>query len=594
MLDAVAARDPETRADVAPAPSSTPRRPATGTVVAGVVVGALTLVNAAWLLANRAHGPLDIDEAGYLAQATAATADIQAGAVIHGPGALWGGSATGPLLPVLTVPAQLVLGRTAMAGLLANLAFFVVLGVSTYVLGRRWLDRRWAVLALVVTLTAPGITAFSRHYVFALAGTATFTLALTALVRSARLTHRRWAVTFGVAVGLTVLSRTIMIAFLPGLALAGVVAWWQSPRERRRQELPNLVLAGGAAVLVAASWYVFSARAVLDYLLDFGYGSASEDYGVVSMRTAQYWLSDLADVVRHDLYVPLTIVLGVGSALGAWSWWRAARPAALGRAVRSDAFVVALPIALAMAALLTSRNTGYGFTLPLVPGAVVLATVLTSKIATDGARTAVAGVLALVAAVNVAMTSSLLPALAEHRVAWSNDWTELTITDGRSNIARYVAAETAYPLEADGTVPAMHEDWLDAARTTRDELRAAEAAPGATRSVIAVDGPMYNLNLLALAGELDAEPALRLTAFDPGTAPPTVDTVAAALTDARSQGATTLVTGPDSLAWHGTVLPLDAVEAGATEAGFTRAGQVTLPDGQVVTIWAARPDRASP
>ena len=86
-----------------------------------------------------------------------------------------------------------------------------------------------------------------------------------------------WSLAFGVALGVMPLTRTMLVAFVPILALAGLCQVIGAPDGRARRALRwavSMVVAAG----VAATWLVASWRAVFDYLVGFGYGSRSAEY----------------------------------------------------------------------------------------------------------------------------------------------------------------------------------------------------------------------------------------------------------------------------------------------------------------------------
>ena len=76
-------------------------------------------------------------------------------------------------------------------------------------------------------------------------------------------------------VALTLLSRTMTVAYMPGLVLAAgtqfLVGAPGSPREAR-----NLAIAVGAAALVAGPWYIRNARASTTTSSGSGYGEGAE------------------------------------------------------------------------------------------------------------------------------------------------------------------------------------------------------------------------------------------------------------------------------------------------------------------------------
>lgn len=549
--------------------------------VAALVV-ALVGVHAAWLHAHRGGGPLDIDEAAYLTLAFQAT---NAGhRVVTGPIILWQNTGPlAPLVPLATVPLQLVLGRSIEVSHLVNLVFFAIVVVATYLLARRFAPAWWAVLAAVVVATAPGITDYTRHYHFAIASTAAFTVALLTLVRSHHLDRRGWSIGFGVALGAVLLARTFMLAFTPGLVLAAAVLVWRGAPDRRRAA-HHLVLALAVAGVLAGSWYLFSAPEVWDYLTGYGYGADSTAYGVTSPTTLQWWLSDAVAVVSDGLYLPVTLVLGIGAVAGAVAVVRAhPRGRRLAQVLDSDALPLLIALGAAFAALLTSRNQGTGFVLPLLPAAVVLAVALTARARPRTLAAAVAIALLAIGAANVVTKAQVIPSL-DDQVAWSPaPWAVLRVSSGESIIDRY--------LDDYDDADAGHEDqWLPANQELYHQtVEHAPAGDSDPEVLFLVEGPNLNSTTPALFSQTEDRPLfagrnLDLTDLDDPAA------LAAALRQAqRPSGGSIdqLVTGPESLSWPGQGVPEPAAVAAARAAGFTPAAQVDVPGGRTVTLWVA-------
>src|SRR6185437_14294725 len=190
-----------------------------GVLVAGIVC-VLVVLHVAWLVRFRRGYVTEWDESGYL-QYSLSNFDA-----LHDQG-VWtfaktvGGRGTfGPLLPFVTSLAYPVVGRSIFGSLLVLPAFSAALVVASFGLARRFVSASWAVVATLAVVTIPAVTDYTRLFHFALPATACMTAALWALVRTDGFRRLRWAVAFGFFVGLTLLSRTMTVAFVPGFALA--------------------------------------------------------------------------------------------------------------------------------------------------------------------------------------------------------------------------------------------------------------------------------------------------------------------------------------------------------------------------------------
>ena len=552
------------------------------------LVAAQVAVHAAWLHAHRAGGPLDVDEAAYLAFAFEVTNARHR--IVTGPLLVWPHTgAVAPLVPILTAPLHLVLGRSIEVSHLTNLVFFAVTVAVTYLLARRLAPPWWAALAATVVATAPGITDYTRHYHFAVASTAAVTLALLALLRSEHLRRRGWSLAFGVALGVALLTRTFVVAFAPGLVLAAVLLVWRGTGDRRRATA-HLALALVAAGVLAGSWYVFSAPDVRDYLTGYGYGVESTSYGATAVASVQWWLSDAVAVMSDGLYLPVTVVLALGATAGAVTVLRGRpRGARLAAVLDSDALPVVVAVATGFGALLTSGNQGTGFVLPLLPGAVVLGVALTARCRPPALATTVAVALVLVAAANVAVKAQVVSAL-DGEVAWRPAaWATLRVSSGESIIDRYLAA---YDDRDEG----REDGWLAANRELYHQTVAHAPADDPDPEVLfLVEGPNLNSSVPLMISQLEDE--RRFAGRNPAEAEigglRDADALTAVLRSGRTAAAGALdqvVTGPEALSWPGRGLPEDVTTTAARAAGFTPVARIALPDGRTATLWAATDD----
>mgnify|MGYP002078509811 CR=1 FL=1 len=543
---------------------------------------ALVALHAAWLRTHRSGGPLDIDEAAYLTLAFQTTnADHR---IVTGPLILWQNTgALAPLVPLTTAPLHLVLGRSIEVSHLTNLVFFPITVVATYLLARRLAPAWWAALAATVVATAPAITDYTRHYHYALAATATFTVALLALVRSRRLDHRGWSLAFGVALGAVLLSRTYLLAFVPGLVLAAAVLAWRAPD--RRRTAGHLLLALVVGGVLAGSWYLFSAPEIWDYLTGYGYGDDSSRYGAASVTSLQWWLSDAVAVVSDGLYLPFTIALAVGAGAGlatvVRSRERGTRRSLLRLVLDSDAFPLLVAIAAGFAALLTSRNQGTGFVLPLLPASVVLAVALTARARPRTVGLAVAVALCLVATVNVTAKAQVLPALDDEVAVRPASWAMLRVTSGESVIDRYLRT---YDADDEG----REDGWLPANRELyHDTIEHAPADDADPEVLFLVEGPNLNSTVPGLFSQIEDRRRFvgrNLTQADTASA----DELTERLRAGRDDGSIDqVVTGPETLSWPELGFPEELAVEAARAAGFVPAETVALPNGDEVTLWVA-------
>ncbi|MBL0171652.1 MAG: glycosyltransferase family 39 protein [Gemmatimonadaceae bacterium] len=388
--------------------------------MAFVVLTALALVSIDiwWLREFRAGYPLTVDEAGYLTIAFDYSAEFKSGGF---PG-LWDaflrqGGIQAPLLPLVTVPILLSSGQEVMSSFLAVEAFFVLLIVASYGIGSRLANRSYGCLTAVVVASIPAVTEFTRQYHFAVPSAALYIAATYALLRSDGLSHRRWALAWGLALGLTTLARTVTLALVPGLLAAAALQIAILPRGRAERML-NFLLGVALAAATALLWYGPNYPSVFEYLTSYGYGEASHYFGTGrSIITFDFWTVRLVEAVNRGVHVPLAAILLVTLIGGGFrATGHLKRRGAVRKMVISglqdDRGIVVLVVAAGYFALTSSRNEGTGFFLPLLPLVVVLALASLAAQPSRPLRALATGTFVIIAILNVGMNASVVPALS--------------------------------------------------------------------------------------------------------------------------------------------------------------------------------------
>jgi hypothetical protein len=551
-----------------------------------VAAGGLALLAFdAWWVATYRHGyPLNIDEAAY----TTIGLNDYFGLRDGGLGGWWEAfqnqAPNAPLVPALTS-----FVHVAKAGVLQGFAvlggFMVLLGLAIYGIGARLAGSRAGAVAGLVAMSAPGVLAFSHVYVFALPVAALLACAVYALLRSEGLQRRRWAVLCGVAIGLMLLARTMAVAFVPGLLAAAAVALLAGTSDRRRLargavNLGLLVLAGMA---VAAVWYWHNLEPVLDYLTEFGYGDKSAEFGAHhALLSWSRWTGVAAEMTEADLLLPLAALVLAGLAAVAIAVVREVqradqRRAALRRLAGGDAAVVAIVVAGGYLALTSSRNAGFGFTLPLSVLVLPPAAIALRRFRAAAVPAVVA--LGLIAAVNLAAVSNLwsdlsrerrLPVPALGRLPWLNG-VHYALADIRIQVP---GPETRFAARDRGWLRA---DKLLAALLLREE--------GPPVVAFASRSHVLNTNTVGLAAVLDFRrsiPMAQLLADDGDS----VRAYMRRLTDPRYGVPTVLVTMSSTAGDYRPRVTAAYAEAAARRLGFRLVHTLTLPDGRLARVWS--------
>lgn len=551
-----------------------------GALVAAILAFTLAL-HVVWLVRFR-HGYLtEWDESGYM-QFSLSNFDA-----LHDDG-LWtfaktvGGRETfGPLLPLVTSLAYPAFGRGVFGSLLVLPLFYVGLVTAAFALSRQLVSASWAVVAALAVAAMPAVTDYARLYHFALPAAACMTAALWALVRSDGLGRGRWAGVFGVFVGLTLLARTMAVAFIPGLVLA-VGAQFLVTAPEIRLKLRNLALAVGAAALVAGPWYIRNARSIYDYLVGSGYGEGAEPFGRhYPIASWGYWTRELRLDLSHlalPLAVALLLCFGVAFAFAVARRGRLV-PAGLRLSARSAGVLALVLVVLEGYLVLTSsRNQGTGFALPWLPSLVVLGVVAASSIPARAVRVALASALVVVSVVAVASKSGWVPVFAKVRAVTVPGLGQVEVTDGRGIIQTEVVGagyDIGSPTEP---LPAMHRRWLPLARDVVGwSMGRAQQRGEPLRLTLGLDHLIFSNSRLILAAQLwfhRWQPVDYLRSSSEG------DTVASYRRQLLSpEPANALITGP------GAKITRRKVETVARSIGFVPVRTFTMPDGSSIQVW---------
>jgi hypothetical protein len=473
-----------------------------------------------------------------------------------------------------------------LASYAIELGFVILLAAACYGVVSRLAGPRIGSVAAIATLSAPGVIGFSREYMFALPSAALLTCAVYSLLRSEGLRSSRWAVALGASLGLMLLARTMTIAILPAVLLAGVVRAVTVEHARLRS-LVNLVLACAVGFAIAGVWYLPNLSPVFHYLTDYGYGVRSGEFGTAySVASWAWWTRELHTLFAEDLYAPLGLVVLAGvvvAAADAMRGLRAAgdRAAALLAAARSDAAIIVIVLAGGYLALSSSRNRGSGFALMLVPLIVTLAALPLRRAAR--ALPAVAAVLGAIAIVNVLASTDVWRGLSQPRNVDIPALGTTPLIDGEGHTlaalrlqlpgdhTRFAAAEREWPLVSKRAALFL----LDYARVRGRQPIVA----------FGMRNRVFNTNTVALAARLYYDAALPMAQLDPRVAGDTSSAYASYLADPLNGQPNFLVTVSSTVGDYSPMVTEARATSAARADGFSPVGSMTLPDGRAVSFW---------
>lgn len=553
-------------------------------IVAALVLAALHVV---WLARFRWGYVTDWDEAGY---AVSALHDFDAFG--DGPGAFARAAISTygtqpPLVPLSAVPLLAIFGRSIDVAQLVAIPWFMGLVLASYGLARRLAPARWALLAALCAGTAPVVSDYSRMFHFSVPAAALLTAALWALLRSEGLRRTGWVAAGGVLLGLTLISRTMTVAYMPAVAVGLVVPLVADPGERGLRAR-NLLGAGVVAALVAALWWVPNLSTVTGYLTGAGYGESATRFGTGHGVGSLAWWTKEATLVTDYLGLPLAaalvLCLAAGAAGGAIGLRGGVRSLPWRRALGGEWVLPACLVAGGYLALTSTSNRGTAFALPWIPALVALAAAAAARVPARGMRTGLAVLLACVCVLNVLVKNGVSRSLSGPVRADVPLLGEVTVLDGRDPL--YVeVAEHGDPVSVPPAhLPASAKRWGPlAGEIVRVVTERAAAAGVRDPMLVSVTGDGFlNDTRLELAAVLANRRLMRvkwLLTVGPD------DTVAAYRRRLHALGNEFLLTAdpvPNAF-----LRPTRAnVERAAREEGFRPVAGFRLPDGhRTATLW---------
>lgn len=443
-----------------------------------LVASAVALGHAIWVLTHRHLGALDPDEAGYVAAALRFQRSIDPLHPLEFVRTVMSGG-NGPFVPLLALPLLIAGPRAHGTVMLVQPLLLVFTCVAIAGTTRRLASPLTAFATGCAFLALPSVALATQSFWLGLGATACMAGAAWALVESDRLTNR-WIWAFGALAGCMALSRTMTLAFVPGLFLAAAIL-----AGRDRRSWIGLAKAAAAAVVVAGPWYLLQRDAIFGYLIDYGY---SERAGLFGSGGPLDRLSFRFDRISGDIgtWITWTVAAIALTAIPlAFLRWRRTGEVPAGT---REALALGATVASGLAALVSTTNNGVWFELPLVALLVVLAGTL-AHLTWWPLRVALVVQLVGQAVVVLAVTwwlvepSAGLTAHYEHGFAQYDERYE----QGRRDEQPEAAA-----------------DWWELTTSVEEYLRELDGGTGlGAEFIVSGNMQLFNSNTIALASELE-------------------------------------------------------------------------------------------
>jgi len=466
-------------------PMATAKRALSPSKVLWLIVAAYSVINARWIWLYRQGNLLDIDEAGYLSMAFSYYRSLSGSGLGDWFKSVLSPGIQAPITPALASLLFWVSSPSILTGFSVPLLAGVVCVLSTYWLARCMMSAPKALLAAGLVASCPLLTIFARSFHFSVPATALLTLALVCMLRSQNFSRPLWATLFGLCIGLLPLTRTMTIAFLPGVVVAAAVHT-VSQRRSLWPRLGVLVWSLILAIMTAATWLFGSGSLVFGYLFNFGYGHQAAEYGTKqSLFSAKVW-HDIFETFLVNIYLPHTLLLLAGLLAAGYlvgrTLLRNGLIDALNDLARTPTLPLVLTLAAAILALASTQNRGSAFIAPILPLSIVLSVwSIDSCFSNNLIRSILAflgGVICITATVPLA--DLLLTSARPWIVPLPGLGISATVTSGKGTIQNYefngINMDTSpNPDQANNPIepltPKQRRDWLTLIDQSSEALR---------------------------------------------------------------------------------------------------------------------------
>ena len=562
-----------------------------------LLVAVYIVINARWIWLYRQNNLLDIDEAGYLSMAFSYYRSLSGSGLSDWFKSVVSPGIQAPVTPALASLLFWITTPSIITGFAVPLLSGVVCVISTYWLARYLMNSPSALLASALVASCPLLTIFARSFHFSIPATALFTLALVCMLRSRNFASPLWASLFGICMGLLPLTRTMTIAFLPGLVM-GAAVHTVSQRQALWPRVGIFIWSQFLAIITASVWLVGSASLVFGYLFNFGYGQQAAEYGVKqSLLSLKVW-QDVLETFLVNIYLPHALLLLAGLFAVCYLSIRALSRhgimVSVNEFARSSVLPLLIILAEAILALASSQNRGSAFIAPILPLAIVLSVWAVDSCFNDrvtrSSSAFLAGVICVTATVPLA---DLKWNSAEPRIVQLPGLGMSTImTSGKGTIQKYelngiytdIHPKLDHTNSTGALTPMQRRDWM---RLINQSSQALRANPAAVKGGVAFGFRHHflNPNTIRLASLENGVDLYKLFMIAPMETEESVVGYARWLEKKDAAGACLLLTLSGEQGEFKPIVPDRLMYQAAKMAGFMPTQNWLAPTGQKLQLW---------
>ncbi|HVO67739.1 MAG TPA: glycosyltransferase family 39 protein, partial [Syntrophales bacterium] len=198
-----------------------------------------------------------------------------------------------PLITVLPIPFYILGGDNYTSALLINLFFIVVGSCYLYKLVTFIMERREALLSVLILNLFPLIFAMSREFLVEYGLMVFVIMWMYYFLKSEFFENSKDCYALGVVLGLGMLMKVTFVLYILPPTLFIFTGKIRELKGMPRNALRNILAMILVGFLIFGTWYISNIRSIINFALKSGYGSVAVNYGmgeVFSIKTIlDYW-----------------------------------------------------------------------------------------------------------------------------------------------------------------------------------------------------------------------------------------------------------------------------------------------------------------